>query len=115
MPLLQALAVASKAGLLAAIDELEKMTASLKEALKEELVAAAADARKEALAEAESGASAGAGLQLGVRSYHRAGAGHPLTAARCPCPAAAPAHRAGAQKPDPCCHCPAVCSRHHGC
>ena len=48
--------MASKAGLLAAIDELEKMTASLKEALKEELVAAAADARKEALAEAEAGA-----------------------------------------------------------
>ena len=33
-----------------------QMTASLKEALKEELVAAAADARKEALAEAEAGA-----------------------------------------------------------
>lgn len=53
---LQELALSSKPGLLAAIDELEKMTAGLKEALKEELTTAAAQAREAALAEAEAGA-----------------------------------------------------------
>lgn len=55
MPVLQELALSGKAGLLAAIDELEKMGASLREALKEEVTAAAAEARKAALAEAEAG------------------------------------------------------------
>jgi hypothetical protein len=89
VPLPQALAVASKAGLLAAIDELDKMTASLKEALKEELVAAASDARKEALAEAETGASAGTGLglQLGAGAAPAPDTlSQHLTAARCPLP-----------------------------
>ena len=54
-PHLQEAALSSRPGLLAAIEELEKMTAGLKEALKEELTSAAADARKKALAEAEAG------------------------------------------------------------
>lgn len=52
---LQEHALNSRPGLLAAIEELEKMTAGLKEALKEELTTAAADARAKALAEAEAG------------------------------------------------------------
>lgn len=52
---LQELALSSKPGLLAAIEELEKMTAGLKEALKEELGTTAAEARTAALAEAEAG------------------------------------------------------------
>lgn len=52
---MQELALSSKPGLLAAIDELEKMGAALREALKEEVTAAAAEARKAALAEAEAG------------------------------------------------------------
>lgn len=53
----QELALSSKTGLLAAIDELEKMASGLKEALKEELVTAAEEARVKAVAEADAGAA----------------------------------------------------------
>jgi hypothetical protein len=48
--------LSSKPGLLAAVEELEKMTGALKDALKEELATAAAEARAKALAEVEAGA-----------------------------------------------------------
>ena len=54
----QELALSAKPGLLAAIDELEKMTGGLKDALKEELTAAVEEARQAALAEAEEGEQA---------------------------------------------------------
>lgn len=54
-PCLQELALSAKPGLLAAIEELEKMTGGLKDALKEELTAAVDEARHAALAEAEEG------------------------------------------------------------
>lgn len=73
----QELALSSKPGLLAAIEELEKMTAGLKEALKEELTVAAADARKNALAEAEAGALGcrvgGQAAVQGVQATERSG------------------------------------------
>ena len=49
------MALSAKPGLLAAIDEMEKMTGGLKDALKEELTAAVEEARQAALAEAEEG------------------------------------------------------------
>ncbi|EFN55948.1 hypothetical protein CHLNCDRAFT_145248 [Chlorella variabilis] len=65
----QELALSSKPGLLAAIEELEKMASGLKEALKEELVAAAAEARTKALAQAEAAAREKAQQQKGEAEY----------------------------------------------
>ena len=90
-PLLQELSLSSKPGVLAAIDELEKMTAGLKEALKEELGVASSQAREEALAEAEAGEQAGPG---GCCIAGRSGACPSAARGRLHPPQAASAHPA---------------------
>jgi hypothetical protein len=66
----QELALSSKPGLMGAIEELEKMTAGLKEALKEEVTSSAAEARTKALSEAEAGERSSARLAMPAAMRH---------------------------------------------